>query len=181
MIEMFVLEACFFKTSGRGSQFALSLRAMRMITSLLLVSVFSSCMLEEGSSSCLDGGKLYWLTGSWKMEDQDIYETWSVDSDTRLLGRSFAIADGDTSLLEHMSLEIKGGEGVFVARVTGQNGDQPVAFVLTRCDEGRLVFENPEHDFPQRIVYERGEHGTLLAWVEGGDRKLTFTYQRAES
>lgn len=112
------------------------------------------------------------------MEDQSVFETWSVESDTRLVGTSFSIVDGDTNILEQMRLEITDEKGVFVAQVVGQNEDQPVAFVLTKCREGLLLFENSQHDFPQRIAYERGEHGTLLAWVEGGDRKLTFTYQR---
>ena len=151
---------------------------MRWIMSLLLFSVLGGCVVVPGESTCPDGGALYWLSGTWKMEDQSVFETWSVESDTRMIGTSFSIIDGDTSILEQMRLEISDEKGVFVAQVVGQNEDQPVAFVLTECREGRLLFENPQHDFPQRIAYERGEHGTLLAWVEGGDRKLTFTYQR---
>ncbi len=34
-------------------------------------------------------------------------------------------------------------------------------------EDGKVVFENPEHDFPQRIIYERGDEGSLGARIEG--------------
>jgi hypothetical protein len=39
-------------------------------------------------------------------------------------------------------------------------------FVLVRLEEQRAVFENLEHDFPKRIIYEReGDH--LTSRIEG--------------
>jgi len=32
---------------------------------------------------------------------------------------------------------------------------------------GKLTFENKEHDFPQRVVYERKGPGLLVAAIEG--------------
>jgi hypothetical protein len=44
------------------------------------------------------------------------------------------------------------------------------------------VFENPQHDFPQKVGYQRGGPGSLLAWVEGTEkgqtRKIEFPYKR---
>ncbi len=31
------------------------------------------------------------------------------------------------------------------------------------------TFENPEHDFPQRLRYWKGEDGALLARIDGKD------------
>jgi len=45
----------------------------------------------------------------------------------------------------------------------------------------RIVFENPKHDFPQRIGYER-KVNALLAWIEGTQngkvRRVEFPYVR---
>jgi hypothetical protein len=45
-----------------------------------------------------------------------------------------------------------------------------------------LVFENPEHDFPQEVGYRRSGDA-LLAWIrgtqEGKDRRIEFPYVRA--
>jgi len=32
---------------------------------------------------------------------------------------------------------------------------------------GRLTFENKQHDFPQRVIYEQKGKGLLLAAIEG--------------
>jgi len=69
---------------------------------------------------------------------------------------------------------------VFEAHPSGQ----PTAFfpALVLSDT-LVVFENPEHDFPQRIGYELSGADSLMAWIEGssGDatRTVDFAYERA--
>ncbi len=45
-----------------------------------------------------------------------------------------------------------------------------------------LVFENKEHDFPQRIVYTRHGHDSLTVRIEGimdgQERATTFSFKR---
>lgn len=46
-------------------------------------------------------------------------------------------------------------------------GRQPATpFKMIEMAANKVVFENPEHDFPQRIIYER-EGDTLTARIEG--------------
>jgi len=44
------------------------------------------------------------------------------------------------------------------------------------------VFENPQHDFPQRISYKLNPDGTLLAAIDGTKagkiRRVEFPYKR---
>jgi hypothetical protein len=46
-----------------------------------------------------------------------------------------------------------------------------------------VVFENPAHDFPQRVGYQRRGADSLVAWIEGTmqgqARKIEFPYARA--
>lgn len=42
-----------------------------------------------------------------------------------------------------------------------------VAFKLVRNGPREAVFENPEHDFPQRIIYRLESDGALFARIEG--------------
>jgi hypothetical protein len=45
-----------------------------------------------------------------------------------------------------------------------------------------VVFENPQHDFPQKIGYQRVSPDALLAWIEGTDKRETRrieSYRRA--
>jgi len=40
-------------------------------------------------------------------------------------------------------------------------------FKLVRCEGAEAVFENLQHDFPQRIIYRKNPDGSLHARVEG--------------
>jgi hypothetical protein len=49
------------------------------------------------------------------------------------------------------------------------SGRAPTVFTSISLDDGGVVFENLQHDFPQRVAYQRkGED--LLAWIEGRRR-----------
>ncbi len=45
---------------------------------------------------------------------------------------------------------------------------EPVPFKLLRISETEVVFENPTHDFPQRIIYRKRDPG-LWARIEAGE------------
>jgi len=55
-------------------------------------------------------------------------------------------------------------------------------FLSTSLGERSVVFENLQHDFPQRIGYNRTRDG-LLAWIEGPDNgkthRIEYPYRRA--
>ena len=59
------------------------------------------------------------------------------------------------------------GEIVYIASPSQQT---QTAFKLTSLRNGEAVFENPEHDFPKKIVYARQPDGSLLAAIEGPGR-----------
>ena len=43
----------------------------------------------------------------------------------------------------------------------------PTSFRLIEQSATRFVFENPEHDYPQRIIYAQQNDGSLLMRIEG--------------
>jgi hypothetical protein len=55
--------------------------------------------------------------------------------------------------------------------------------MATTASDATVVFENPEHDFPQRVGYKRNGSDALDAWIEGQangkSRRVDFSYQRA--
>jgi len=97
-----------------------------------------------------------------------------------MLGQSRTVR-GDT-LVEYEQLRIyeRGGKLVFAANPSGQT---PSEFVSTTLSDSVVIFENPEHDFPQRIVYRRNGADSLAASVEGiargKERRVSFPYARA--
>jgi hypothetical protein len=57
-----------------------------------------------------------------------------------------------------------------------------VSFAPKIVEANRAVWENPAHDFPQRILYTRVATDTLVARIEGrtpsGDRSLEWRMSR---
>jgi hypothetical protein len=109
---------------------------------------------------------LGWLSGSWDNGDtlRRYEEQWMKPGGTSMLGMSRTVGKGRT--VAHEFLQIKQdttGEIFYVANPSGQS---QAAFKLVKFGTGELVFENPEHDFPQRIVY-RLNGDTLVARIEG--------------
>ena len=45
-------------------------------------------------------------------------------------------------------------------------GQATTAFMLSSIEPGAVTFENPEHDFPQRISYRLLDHDRLIARAE---------------
>ena len=82
-----------------------------------------------------------------------------------LLGISKTIRQGKTVESEHMEIgHLANGKFAFVAHPSGQPS---ATFLLLRISETEVVFENLEHDFPQRIAYARDGEWKLLARIEG--------------
>ena len=56
---------------------------------------------------------------------------------------------------------------------------------LTSLRNGQAVFENPQHDFPTKIVYGLQADGSLLAAIEGPGRdgkprRVEYPYKRVK-
>ena len=59
----------------------------------------------------------------------------------------------DTTLLESIQLYADRKDIWYVPTVADQNDGAPVAFKMVSSTKQLIVFENLQHDFPQRIVY----------------------------
>ena len=82
-----------------------------------------------------------------------------------MLGMSHTVADGKTREHEFMRIvQEENGEIYFVANPSGQN---EARFKLVRSDDRSVTFENPEHDFPHRVIYRLEHDGSLVGRIEG--------------
>ena len=108
---------------------------------------------------------LSWMAGNWVLERGETVteELWTDSSGTIMVGLSRSTRDGVTRGFEFLRIEQKGHE---IAYLASPGGRAPTAFVLKSLDSNRVVFENPEHDFPQRIIYWRKSDTELCARIE---------------
>jgi len=110
-----------------------------------------------------------WLVGTWEHKTQrgSSYELWTVADDSTYHGRNYYLKGTDTVVLETIRLEAREGKLFYIPTVQGQNNDQPVTFTGTSLTDSVLVFENPDHDFPQVITYTRLAMDSLVAEISG--------------
>jgi len=100
------------------------------------------------------------MTGSWKTTG--VEEHWTSADGGVMLGVGREIRNGKTSF-EFMRIEKQNDTLVYQAM---PNGTAPTPFTLKSMTKDRVVFENFQHDFPQRVIYWR-KGAKLCARVEG--------------
>lgn len=110
-----------------------------------------------------------WLLGKWENQTQrgKMVEEWSKTNDSTYSGKSYLITSTDSISLESIALKKEGNDIFYIPTVKGQNNDQPVKFKLTSSSANQLVFENPAHDFPQKITYTLESENFLTAEISG--------------
>jgi hypothetical protein len=123
---------------------------------------------------------LHWFTGHWCAEagGEFIEEQWMAPRGDIMLGLSRTVKGAKTSSFEFLRIEWAAGVPSYIAQPQGR---PPVAFKLTASGADWARFENPAHDFPNRVEYRRTKDG-LYAEIagpgEGGkETKIPFDYK----
>ena len=80
-----------------------------------------------------------------------------------MLGLSRSTKESQKPFFEYLRIESTEDGIVYFASPLGKNETR---FPMTELSEREVVFENPEHDFPQRIIYQL-EGTELRARLEG--------------
>ena len=76
-------------------------------------------------------------------------------------------------------LRIQAGADGALAYWASPGGRAPVAFRLVSASGTEAVFENPQHDFPQRIRYVRaGDRLTATISAIDGSNAMSWNYER---
>jgi hypothetical protein len=109
------------------------------------------------------------LVGTWRTEKKGgvLYESWQKKSDDQFDGKSFKITNADTIVLERVRLAKEGARIVYAVRVDGENDGKETLFYLRSITNSDYIFEDKEHDFPQRVVYNMRPGNALHAYIEG--------------
>jgi len=104
--------------------------------------------------------------GTWKMisDKLEYYEEWRLINGSELIGIGFNIEEGDTVLSEELYVKKFADTWVYVALHVNQT---ITLFALTEYTESKFIFENKEHDYPHKIIYEFTADGKLNAATEG--------------
>jgi hypothetical protein len=106
------------------------------------------------------------LAGCWERNQQGsfITEMWMKPAGTSMIGAGRTVKFGTTTDFEFLRIEQRDDSIYYIAKPRANVHE--TAFRLVKWSENAFVFENPEHDFPQRILYKvNGD--SLSARIEG--------------
>jgi hypothetical protein len=124
--------------------------------------------------------RVAWLHGCWQTTGTPnvVEEQWMAPRGGTMIGMGRTVRDGKTTEYELVVLKEQDGRLAYEAHPSGQ---APAVFLSREITDSSVVFENAQHDFPQRVGYRRSESG-LAAWIEGtvkGQmRHIDFNYAR---
>lgn len=137
--------------------------------------VLASLPLQTGLA------ELSWIAGDWQTAPggrRQVEEHWTKAAGGSMMGMSRTVAGDKTVEFEYVRIEQR-ADGVYYvahpkARCPGTD------FKLTRASATEAVFENPQHDFPKRIIYRRTGEDGLTASIDGGEgtNAMLFTFSR---
>ena len=146
--------------------------------------MFAAILLPVGArQTATPFDKLSWIAGCWQgqMGGGKTQEQWMKPEGDSMLGMSRTVVNGKTPFFEFLQIKRDGEDLVYIARPQGK---EPTPFKLVKLNDSAAVFENLQHDFPQRIAYQRQIDGSLLAAIEGEDKgktkRVEFPMQRVK-
>ena len=132
-------------------------RALRLAVVLVIASSF---FVATAGADELE--QLGFLAGAWTSGGQ-IVEYWMPPLRGLMVGINRAPEGDGTPFFEYLRIEQRADGAVLIA---SPNGRGTTEFALTEISGSKAVFENPEHDFPQKITYTRT--GDVLEAEVGG-------------
>jgi hypothetical protein len=125
--------------------------------------------------------QLGWLVGTWNRTNSKAglsgHERWIIDASIGLKGYGVVMKGKDTVSVEKLRI-VTGDDGLYYVADVIEN-PKPVYFKITEVSRDGFTCENPKHDFPKRIVYNR-ERNTLRATVSGNGKSIKYVFQKVE-
>ena len=143
-----------------------------ILASLIL---FTNISIENPTLSGLS-----WIAGDWQTAPggrRQIEEHWTSVAGGSMMGVSRTIAGDKTVEFEYLRIEQR-ADGIYYvahpkARCPGTD------FKLTSASATEAIFENPQHDFPKRIIYRKTDGG-LTATIDAGEgsKGMSFVFKK---
>jgi hypothetical protein len=140
---------------------------MKFITTGIFLLLLSTTLFAQDFKI----ENLSWISGCWQSENKEkkssVSESWTPIAGESMFGVSRTIRGGKLADFEYLRI-VQDDKGIFYIAKPRANPEE-TSFKLTKLAGTEAIFENPAHDFPQRIIY-RLEGTMLFARVEGNNK-----------
>ena len=106
-----------------------------------------------------------WIAGHWTATTGKLTteEVWLAPAGDLMVGAGRTVG-AKGAFFEFMRIEARGDTLYFIAQ---PRGAAPTEFKSIKVEADTVVFENLQHDFPQRVIYRRAGDDRLDARTEG--------------
>jgi hypothetical protein len=140
--------------------------AMALLSFLGISALPEEKAVAEEKALPADLGELAWLAGCWcgGSEGGEEEECWMSPRGTVMPGLHRDVAASGRTFFEYLRIAATEEGVVFYASPGGRTS---TAFPLVHLGVEEVVFENPGHDWPQRLTYRRLPEGSLAVRAEG--------------
>ena len=124
--------------------------------------------------------RVAWLAGCWSISggERTVDEQWMAPRVASMQGMSRTVRGDKLLAYEFVMLRER---GELLDYEVSPSGQARTVFTSTTVTDSSVVFENLQHDFPQRVAYQRNGD-RLLAWIEGPRngqmRRIEYPYDR---
>jgi hypothetical protein len=150
----------------------------------MLKLILVTLCLVSPTSQATTIGDLAWLAGDWQTAAggrRQIEEHWTGIAGGTMMGMSRTVAGEKTVEFEYLRIEQRADGIYYVAHPKARC--PATDFKLTKSTATEAVFENPQHDFPKRIIYRKTGDDSLTASIDGGEgsKAMTFSFTRMKS
>lgn len=128
-----------------------------------------------------DLSKVSWMLGQWKSVNAKTgntsYEKWTKVSEQEWQGTGFRLSRSGTDTLFREKLKIITKDNTLYYVADLKENTAPVYFKFTAINEQGFTCENPEHDFPKKISYQR-DGKKLKATISGDGKEFSYYFDR---
>lgn len=134
-----------------------------LVAGLGTMSLDADAGRSQSESSMLPA----WIAGCWAGDrgGERFHERWIVADPSTMLGLAHTVKGGAMTAFEFLRIVARDGRAAYVAQ---PGGAAPTEFVASSHTAERIVFENPQHDYPKRVIYERSDPDRLTASIDAG-------------
>ena len=160
----------------------MKLRFGRLVALVAFVILPTAHFAQDARASLTE---LSPLGGCWEMNIPDkqlvITEQWMKPAGGLMIGSGRTVKSGKAIDYEFLRITEEPDGIYYVAKPTANK--EETRFKLIKANATELIFENPAHDFPQRVIYRRSGD-RLNARIEGTSngksRGVDFPYTRVK-
>jgi hypothetical protein len=151
------------------------------VSAILLAALVCGASTSASAQSAQRIASISWLTGCLEMRtgNRIVEEHRMTERAGTMLGMGRTVSARGLGDYELTLIKQDGDRLLFEAHPKDQ---PPATFTARVATADSVVFEAPEHDFPQRVGYRRVGADSVHAWVEGTmqgtTRRVNFPYAR---